>query len=125
MKDDEILVDIVLPPPPKKAGMAYVSFEQKASGYAIAAAAAIVTKSRKTITGATVAMTGVGERAYLADVSGAVGTHGGDAELDAAVAGVANGITVNSDIHASAEYRSHLARVAAKRAIALALSRAG
>jgi carbon-monoxide dehydrogenase medium subunit len=125
MKEDEILVDIVLPPPPKKAGMAYVSFEQKASGYAIAAAAAIVTKSRKTITGARVAITGVGERAYLADVSGAVGTHGEDGQLDQAVAGVANGITVSSDIHASAKYRSHLARVAAKRAIALALSRAG
>lgn len=125
MNDDEILVDIVLPAPPKKAGMAYVGFEQKASGYAIAAAAAIVTKSRKTITGATVAMTGVGERAYLADISGVVGTHGDEAALDAAVAGVANGIVVNNDIHASAEYRSHLARVAAKRAIALALSRAG
>ena len=49
MKDDEILVDIVLPPPPKKAGMAYVSFEQKASGSAIAAAAASVTTSRKTM----------------------------------------------------------------------------
>jgi carbon-monoxide dehydrogenase medium subunit len=125
MKDDEILVDIVLPPPPKKAGMAYVSFEQKASGYSIAAAAAIVTKSRKTITGLTVAIAGVGERVYLADVSGAVGTHGDDAALDAAVAGVTRGITVNGDIHASAEYRGHLAKVAAKRAIALALSRAG
>lgn len=125
MTEDEVLVDIVLPAPPKKAGMAYVSFEQKASGYSIAGAAAIVTKSRKTISGTTVAMTGVGERAYLADVSAVVGTHGDEAALDAAVAGVTNGITVNGDIHASVEYRSHLARVAAKRAIALAMSRAG
>jgi len=125
MQEDEILIDIVLPPPPKKSGMAYLSFEQKASGYAIAGAAAIVTKSRKTITGVTVAMTGVADRAYLADVSGAVGTHGDDAALETAVAGVANGVEVNGDIHASVEYRSHLARVVAKRAIALALSRAG
>ena len=125
LKDNEILVDIVLPPPPKKAGMAYVSFEQKASGYAIAAAAAMVTKSRKTITSVTLAMTGVGEMAYLADVSGAVNTHGETADLQAAVANITQGVSVNGDIHASVEYRTHLAKVTAKRAIALALSRAG
>lgn len=125
MKDDELLYDIVLPAPPRKAGMAYVSFEQKASGYAIAAAAAVVTKSRKTITGVTLALTGVGERAYLAEVPDVVGTHGGDAELDAALSAVADSQVVNSDIHATAEYRAHLARVAAKRAIQKALERAG
>lgn len=122
---DELLVDITIPAPPKKAGMAYASFEQKASGYAIAAAAAVVTKSRKTITGLTLALTGVGERAYLADVSGAVGSHGDDTALDAALFNLTRGVDVNGDVHASAEYRSHLAKVVAKRAIALALSRAG
>ncbi|MBM4185716.1 MAG: xanthine dehydrogenase family protein subunit M [Gemmatimonadetes bacterium] len=125
LASDELLIDIALPAPPKKAGMAYASFEQKASGYAIAAAAAVVTKSRKTITGVTLALTGVGDRAYLADASGAVGSHGDDAALEAAVANVTKGIDVNGDIHASVEYRSHLARVVARRAIALALSRAG
>ncbi|MFN0179266.1 MAG: FAD binding domain-containing protein [Gemmatimonadales bacterium] len=125
LNPDELLIDITLPPPPKKAGMAYVSVEQKASGYAIAAAAAIVTKSRKTITGVTLAMTGVGEKAYLADVSAAVGSHGDDAALDAAVANLTAGVDVNGDIHASVAYRTHLAKVTAKRAIALALSRAG
>ena len=125
LKDDEIFTEIILPAAPKKSGSAYVSFEQKASGYAIAAAAAVVTKSRKTITGVTLAITGVGDKAFLADASAAVGTHGEDAELDAAVAGILNGIEVNADIHASVEYRSHLARVAAKRAIQTALGRAG
>jgi carbon-monoxide dehydrogenase medium subunit len=105
--------------------MAYVSFDQKASGYALAAAAAVVTKSRKTITGATVALTGVGERAYLANVPDVIGTHGEDGELDAALSAVADSVVVNSDVHATAEYRSHLARVAARRAIQTALSRAG
>ena len=125
MREDELLVEIVLPAPPKKAGMAYVSFEQKASGYALAGAAAIVTRSRKTIATATVALTGVGDCAYLADVSGAVGSQGDNAALSAAVANVTAGVTVNGDIHASTEYRAHLARVAAKRAIALAYDRAG
>lgn len=125
LKDDELLYDIVLPAPPKKAGMAYVSFEQKASGYAIAAAAAVVTKSRKTITAVTLTLTGVGERSYIAEVPDVVGTHGEDGELDAALSAVADSQIVNSDIHATAEYRAHLARVAAKRAIQAALSRAG
>lgn len=124
MKQDELLIEITLPGPPKKAGMAYASIEQKASGYAIAAAAAVVTRSRKTITSATVAITGVGDKAYLAEVSGAVGTHGDEAALETAVAGVTSGITVNGDIHASSEYRAHLAKVVAKRAIAVAYSRA-
>ncbi len=125
MRDDELLYDIVLPAPPKKAGMAYVSFEQKASGYAIAAAAAVVTKSRKTITAVTLTLTGVGERSYIAEVPDVVGTHGEDGELDAALSAVADSQIVNSDIHATAEYRAHLARVAAKRAIQAALGRAG
>lgn len=125
MREDELLFDIILPPPLRKAGMAYVGFEQKASGYAIAAAAAIVTRSRKTIKTVTLAMTGVGEKAYLANVPDVVGTHGGDAELDAALLAVADSAVVNSDVHASAEYRAHLARVAARRAIQTALSRAG
>ena len=125
MKDDELLYDIVLPAPPTKAGMAYVSFDQKASGYAIAAAAAVVTRSRKTIKTVTLALTGVSERSYLADVPDVVGTHGDDAELDAALSAVADSQIVNSDIHATAEYRAHLARVAAKRAIQIALGRAG
>lgn len=125
MKDDEMLYDITLPAPPKKAGMAYVSFDQKASGYAIAAAAAIVTRSRKSIASLTLALTGVGEKAYLADVPDAIGTHGDDAALDAALSAVADSVVVNSDVHASAEYRAHLARVAAKRAIQTALGRAG
>ena len=125
LKDDELLYDIVLPAPPTKAGMAYVSFDQKASGYAIAAAAAVVTRSRKTIKTVTLALTGVSERSYLADVPDVVGTHGDDAELDAALSAVADSQIVNSDIHATAEYRAHLARVAAKRAIQIALGRAG
>jgi carbon-monoxide dehydrogenase medium subunit len=125
IKDDEILVDIILPAPPKKAGMAYVSFEQQASGYALAAAAAIVTRSRKTISNALVTIAGVSDRPYIADVAGVVGTHGEDSDLDRAVAGVTNGVTVSSDIHASTEYRTQLARTAAKRALALAYDRAG
>jgi carbon-monoxide dehydrogenase medium subunit len=125
MRDDELLSEIVLPPLPKKAGTAYVSIEQPASGYALAGAAAVVTLSRKTVKTAVVALTGVGDHAYLADVSAVVGTHADAAALIAATAGITSGVDVNDDLHASAEYRAHLAGVVARRAIALAVSRVG
>jgi aerobic carbon-monoxide dehydrogenase medium subunit len=126
LREDEILVDIVLPAPVNGAGSAWVSFEQKASGYAIAAAAAIVTKNGDAIASATIALAGVGDRATLADTSALAGIAAADgAALDAALAGLATSDDVNSDIHASAEYRAHLARVAARRAVQTAFERAG
>jgi carbon-monoxide dehydrogenase medium subunit len=125
MRDDELLSEIILPPLPRKAGTAYVSMEQQASGYALAGAAAVVTLSRKTVKTAVVALTGVADHAYLADVSGVIGTHADAAALAAATAGITSGVTVNDDLHASAEYRKHLAGVVARRAIAVAVSRVG
>ncbi len=125
MREDELLIDIVLPAPPAKAGMAYVSVEQQASGYALAGAAAVVTRSRKTVKTAVVALTGVTDRAVLADVGGVVGTHADAAALEAAVQDLTRGLDVNGDIHASAEYRAHLARVVTKRALATAYGRIG
>ena len=125
MAEDELLIDIVLPAPPPKAGMAYVSVEQQASGYALAGAAALITRSRKTVKTATVAVTGVADRAFLADVGGVVGTSADPAALDAATERLTEGLEVNADIHASAAYRRHLARVVVKRAITAAYGRIG
>ena len=71
---------------------------------------------------------------YLRDVAGlgshAFRAHNAEALLecgagiDAPAAVVGEGIDVNSDLYASAEYRLHLARVHAARALRTALSRA-
>src|SRR2546425_2372189 len=49
MKPNELLTEIQLPAPPKGAGMggAYASFEQAASGYALAGAAALIARSEE------------------------------------------------------------------------------
>ncbi len=47
------------------------------------------------------------------------------ADIQAAAAKAADGVDASSDIHASADYRSHLARVFAGRAITRAMARAG
>jgi carbon-monoxide dehydrogenase medium subunit len=46
-------------------------------------------------------------------------------EIQAAAAVVADGVDASSDIHASADYRSHLARVFTARALSRAMARAG
>jgi len=122
----ELLVEIVLPPPPRNAGMAYVSFEQQASGYAIVGVAAVVARSRKTVNHCTVGVTGAGDRPYLAQSAAKLIGTTAEGDAIAAVAGaVVEGVEVTSDIHAPADFRAHLARVATRRALQTALRRSG
>lgn len=125
LKARELLVEIRLPAPPKSAGTAYVSFEQAASGYALVGAAALVAAAKGKITRAELAFTGLADAPFLAaPAAQLVGSWGGeDGIAQAAEAAVAE-VEANEDIHASAPYRLHLAKVAARRALATALRRA-
>ena len=117
---DEILKVIRVPATAKSA--AYVKFAQKASGFAIAGVAAIVDKQRKEVA---VGITGVAPAAYRA-ASVEASLRGSDlssATIASAAEKAADGVDPLSDIHASAEFRAHLARVQAKRALELAASR--
>jgi aerobic carbon-monoxide dehydrogenase medium subunit len=117
---DEILKMIRVPATAKSA--AYVKFAQKASGFAIAGVAAIVDKQRKEVA---VGVTGVAPAAYRA-ASVEASLRGSDlssATIASAAEKAADGVDPLSDIHASAEFRAHLARVQAKRALELAASR--
>ena len=125
LKPNELLTEIQLPAPPQGAGMAYASFEQAASGYALAGAAALIAIANGMITRADLAFTGLADTPFLAPAAAKlVGTQGA-AELIAQVAAAAvAGVEANDDIHASAEYRLHLATVAARRALTQAIARA-
>jgi aerobic carbon-monoxide dehydrogenase medium subunit len=124
LKPSELLVEIVVPGLARGAGHAYATFEQPASGYALVGAAAVVVRARGKVSSATLAFTGVGPCAFLADVSGLVGTEGTSRDIERVTKGLPGTDDINEDIHASAEYRAHLARVAAGRALARALERA-
>jgi aerobic carbon-monoxide dehydrogenase medium subunit len=126
LAEDELLTEIILPPLPTGAGTIYLSHDHPASGYAIVGAAVVVARKRKAITHAVVALTGVGEMAYLLrSVDSLIGS-GGEPEAIARVAGEATtGVEVNGDIYAPAEYRRHLATVITRRALETALERAG
>jgi carbon-monoxide dehydrogenase medium subunit len=125
LAEDEMLIDVLLPATPRGAGTAYVSQDQAASGYSLAGAAAVIARTRKTVSHAAVALTGVGDVSRLiASTDQLVGTKA-EAEVIARVAaGSVEGVEITGDIHASAEYRRHLATVIVRRAIQKALDRA-
>jgi carbon-monoxide dehydrogenase medium subunit len=126
LAEDELLTEIILPPLPAGAGTTYLSHDHPASGYAIVGAAVVVARKRKAITHAVVALTGVGEIAYLLQSAGGLVGSSGEPDAVARVAGEATtGVEVNGDIHAPAEYRRHLATVITRRALQTALDRAG
>ena len=123
MEQDELLIEILLPGPPRGAGQAYVSFRQQASGYAMAAAAAVVKVSRRRIKQCTVALTGVSDSPFLIDTEALRDTRG-EPEAVAEAARVAlRDVAVAEDIHAPREYRRRLAEEAIARAIAAAVAR--
>jgi carbon-monoxide dehydrogenase medium subunit len=126
LAEDEIVTAIRILGPRDDAGSAYVSLAQRASGYSIVGVAAVVIKEGgSAITKAMVALTGVGEAPYRAKAveAGLVGNEGSEEAVAAAAAHAADGVTVNSDIHADREYRTAMAAVYTRRAIAAALAR--
>ncbi|HZQ38132.1 MAG TPA: xanthine dehydrogenase family protein subunit M [Dehalococcoidia bacterium] len=126
LEPNEVLTELRIPALPAGSGSTYLKFANQASGYAIVGIAAIVTLSGGTVSDARVGVSGVGETA-----SRAGGTEqalrGQPASADAvkrAAQQAAEGIEPLGDIHASAEYRSHLVRVFAERALNTAIARA-
>jgi carbon-monoxide dehydrogenase medium subunit len=126
LQPDEILTEIRLPAPRDDAGSAYVSLQNPASGYAMVGVAVVLfSGDGKTIDTARVALTGVGEVAYRASAveSALSGKEGSPAAISAAGEHATDGVIVNEDIHADRDYRSHMAVIYTRRAIATALSR--
>lgn len=96
--------------------VAYVKTEQKASGFAICGVAAVVDRSTKRVR---VGITGVAPFAYRASaVERALEGRTLDAAaIDDAARAAAEGVDSLGDIHASADFRAHLARVNTARAL--------
>lgn len=116
---DEILAEIRVPKTPRS--VAYVKTEQKASGFALAGVAVVVTSS-----GTRVGVTGVAAKAYRATAVEQALVANREENPDAiarAASHAGDGVEALGDIHATPEYRIHLAQVNARRAITLALGR--
>jgi carbon-monoxide dehydrogenase medium subunit len=128
VKDDELLVEIRVPALAKGQGAAYLKFAHPASRFAIVGVAAVVTMDGKgTCTKASVGVTGAGTRAVRAKgvEAGLVGKNlAGAGAIEAAAQKAADGIDVQADLQGSVEYKAHLCRVFAKRAVEAAVKKA-
>ncbi len=118
---NEILREICVPATSKS--VAYVKTAQKASGFAIAGVAVWADMVRKMVR---VAVTGVASKPYRATAveKALEGQPLAPPAIAQAAALAAQGVEPLSDIHASAEFRAHLACINTRRALELALARA-
>jgi aerobic carbon-monoxide dehydrogenase medium subunit len=125
LESGEIVREVIVPVDGGGTGTSYQKVLQPASGFAIVGVAVRVRKSGGKIAMVRIGVTGLSNRAFRATAAEKAleGRGGTPAEVQAVAALVAQGIEANSDLHASAEYRMHLAAVYAARALAVALGR--
>jgi carbon-monoxide dehydrogenase medium subunit len=125
--DGELLTQIRIPVWPAGSGAAYLKFPHPASRFAVVGVCAAVTLDKSgTCTKASVGVTGAGTKAVRAKgvEAGLVGKRLDAATIEAAAQKAAEGVDVQADLQGSVDYKSHLCRVFAKRAIDAAVKRA-
>jgi carbon-monoxide dehydrogenase medium subunit len=122
----EIIREVRLRTQPAGTGAAYQKFDQPASHYALTGVCALISLQNGAIASARIGVTGVGPKAYRANAAeqALIGRRPEEETVKEAVQTVADGIDVQGDIHASPEYRAHLARVLTRRAVLQAAGRA-
>jgi carbon-monoxide dehydrogenase medium subunit len=123
LEPDEILTAVRVP---TGGGSGYDKLGRRGghTDYAVAGAAAWVERSNGSISACRVALTGVAAKPTLARAVGEamVGTDGSEAAIAAAAAHAAEGVSVLEDLYGSVEYKTHLAQVFARRALAKAVT---
>ena len=125
--EDELLVEVRVPALTPGTGSAYMKFAHPASRFAIVGAAAVITIDKQgTCTKAGIGITGAGTKAVRAKgvEAGLVGKRLDAATIEAAAQKAAEGVDVQADLQGSVEYKSHLCRVFARRAIEAAAKKA-
>jgi aerobic carbon-monoxide dehydrogenase medium subunit len=123
LEPGELVTAIVVPVEEPGTGVYYQKHPQPASGFPMVGVAARVRRENGLISFARVGVTGLSGKGYRARGVELllIGNAGSQAGLKDAASVVADGVEANADIHASAAYRSHLARVATVRAIRASL----
>ena len=122
LEPGEIVLEVTAAVEDASEGHRYEKVAHPASGFAVVGVAARIKKSGGKITMARIGVTGMGPRPFRALEAERLLESG--AEIAAAVATVGAGEEANSDLYADGDYRRHLARVYAGRAVTVAASRA-
>jgi carbon-monoxide dehydrogenase medium subunit len=121
---DEILTEVRVPALAANQTAAYMKFPHPASRFAVVGVAAVLTIDGGKCTKASVGITGAGTHAVRAKgVEAALAGKALDAASIAAAADKApDGVDVQADLQGSVEYKKHLLKVFAKRAIEAAVA---
>jgi carbon-monoxide dehydrogenase medium subunit len=120
----EILREIRINKSNGRSGQAYVKMHHPASGFAVVGVAANLSLNGDgSCQKANIGITGVSSKAYRATgVEAALnGARPDDQTIASAASHATDGVDVNSDLFASADYRRHLAEVFTRRAISAAM----
>ncbi|MCL6522336.1 MAG: xanthine dehydrogenase family protein subunit M [Firmicutes bacterium] len=128
LEPEELVEGIRLPVAPPRSGAAFVEFSRRAGDFALVGVAAQLTFAGDgSIAAAGLALTGVGAGPFKAAAAEeSLRGQRPSARLFAEVARqVREAVEPEADIHASAEYRRHLAEVLTRRALETAWRRAG
>jgi carbon-monoxide dehydrogenase medium subunit len=124
---DEILVAVRLPVAAARSGSAYEKIRHPATFYALCGVAASVTLDADgRVSACRIAVTGAAAPARANAAEAALGAQSPTAAaIELASARVTDGLALRGDAFGSPEYRGHLARVLAARALTRAVERAG
>jgi aerobic carbon-monoxide dehydrogenase medium subunit len=126
LQPDELLVETRLPATPPRTGSAFMEVSRRHGDFALVGIAATVTLDDGGVcTASTIALTGVGPTPIVARdaVRPLVGVKPTPQTFEEVGRRVSDGLTPDGDLHASSDYRKHLAGVLTRRALTLAFSR--
>ncbi len=128
LQPGEILREIRVNKSSGRTGQAYVKMHHPASGFAVVGVAAnLALDDNGACRKASIGVTGVSSKAYRAHAveSALNGNSLDDQGTAKAAARATDGVDISGDLFASEGYRRHLAAVYTRRAVAIAIERAG
>jgi carbon-monoxide dehydrogenase medium subunit len=119
LQPDEVLVEVRVPKLGASTGWAYAKAHRRAQDWATVGVAALVHRDNGDVAGASIGLVNMGGTPLRAKA--AEDALAGGASIADAAAAVTEGAEPPSDLSGSSEYRAHLARVMARRALEQAM----
>jgi aerobic carbon-monoxide dehydrogenase medium subunit len=119
LEPDEVLVEVRVPKLGASTGWAYAKAHRRAQDWATVGVAALVHRDNGDVAGASIGLVNMGGTPLRAKA--AEDALAGGASIADAAAAVTEGAEPPSDLSGSSEYRAHLARVMARRALEQAM----
>ena len=128
LQPDEMLIEIVFPPPKPRTGTCFMEIARRRGDFALAGVAATVTlDEEQRCSEVRLALCGVGETPVDASEAASllIGQACSSEAIEEMAARVGDTIAPSGNVHASPDYQRHIAVVLTQRALAMAQQRAG